>query len=206
MGPYIIILDRAGSRREEKQGHGEKPSLANTTVSGRELSAEQRRPPDSGRKGKSHQHPALELAPQGAHPWAPLLCGHSGGPQCGWTRPAPSAGTRSRVYTGATDLSTLTHILPSKGQVHSCLFHLGYLEPHRTPEADLWSINTQICPGWTREVGPAGTTASRTPCFCLRFPIQQPSPSSLIAQVSALCFSSPAKSPGVLWSLTSYFN
>lgn len=155
--------------------------------------------PVGARKGLI-KTPPLNLAPQGAHLWAPLLPGRSGAPCCGWTRPTPSAGAHSHVCTctTATDLSSLTQVPHSHPGSEWPLPWISSREHEHTQGADLSS--------WTNEVGPAGTAISPTPCLCLPLPIQQLPPSPLLHTCFCPLFSTLAKSPRLLWSLTSCFN
>lgn len=81
----------------------------------------------SGGKEGLTKIPPQNRATHGAHPWASLLPGHSGGPCCGHTCPTPSAGTRSHVYTRATGPGARTHGLPCgrRGHGRACLSGVG---------------------------------------------------------------------------------
>lgn len=189
--------------------------MSDRSVTGGGESPEQRRPPASRSKGGTPQNPAPEPSSSRGHPGARLLPAHSGGPCCGRTSPCASADT-APVYTCATDRARLHASCPpgagftvASPTVGICLSRVSEGPTLRDPDMDAPSIKAPrglICPCWTDEVGPAGMAASPTLPLCLPLPIRQLSPSRLLHTCFCPLFSSLAKSPRLLWSLTSYFN
>lgn len=191
-----MTLDWAGREREEKECSWTETDPGQLVLA-RRGGPSTKRATSLCERGKDFSETCPgDLAPQGTHPWTPLPPEPSGRPT-----------VLDRPYTVCRRMLPHAHpdlrAQPGLGSHWPSPPWVFVWSPQWDPEGgcDMWYINTPrelICPGWISEVGPAGTITSPT------HPLVYPSP----FKHTCFCplFSSLAKSPRLLWSLTSCFN